>query len=80
MYTCIPICTHHTYIPIYRYLTEETRISGLAPWHLRNRSHDQNGKSVCDMRLGAVAFPKLMDKWSAFGAEIANKTKLMMEG
>lgn len=58
-----------------RYLQEEPRLSGLAPWHLRNRSNDQNAKSRCDMRLGAVSFPKLMEEWAQFGGEIVNKTR-----
>ena len=52
------------------FLRNESRLVGLAPWHYTNRGHSQNDKSPCDMRLGAVAFPGLMQRWTAFGEEI----------
>jgi hypothetical protein len=58
------------------YLRAETRMVGLAPWHMNNRHsvgcnvatkakcHD------CEMKLGAEAFPQLLDEWLEFGASI----------
>ena len=46
---------------------------GLAPWHINTRSHSQNDKSPCNMRLGAREFPTFMAKWRAFGAGIIGR-------
>ena len=52
------------------YLGNETRVVGLAPWHLSTRTKSQNDKSPCNMRLGATEFPALMQKYAAFAAGI----------
>ena len=54
------------------YLGNESRVVGLAPWHLATRTKSQNDKSPCDMHLGAVEFPTLLQKYSVFAASIKN--------
>ena len=39
----------------------EPRLVGLYPWHYTNRSGAQ-ASSSCDMRLGAVAMPRVLAK------------------
>jgi hypothetical protein len=68
----------HAYI---NYLRAETRMVGLAPWHLNDRHSVQCNvvtKSKChdcEMRLGAEAFPQLLAEWLSFGASIVRSSR-----
>ena len=63
-----------------QFLNLEPRIIGLAPWHIDNRAGagcDVFTKAKCndcDMKLGVEAFPALMAKWQAYGANVTNQT------
>lgn len=63
------------------YLRTETRMIGLAPWHMDDRKGvgcDVARKSKCmdcDMRLGARSFPALLADWQTFGASIVQGQK-----
>ena len=49
---------------------EEPLIAGFCPWHLLNRSVDQNWKPGCDQEVGAVAMPAVMAKLREMGEAI----------
>ncbi len=49
---------------------EEPLIAGFCPWHLLNRSADQNWKPGCDQEVGAVAMPGVMAKLREMGEAI----------
>ena len=63
-----------------QYLRAETRIVGLAPWHMNNRQSigcDVKAKAKCrdcEMKLGAESFPQLLADWLAFGASIVRNS------
>ena len=49
---------------------EEPLIAGFCPWHLLNRSVDQNWKPGCDQEVGAMAMPAVMAKLREMGEAI----------
>ena len=59
----------------FRWALTDTRIAGLNPWHLLNRTKPQSG-AKCDMALGATAMPGVMRKLRAFGKAIVTQQKV----
>ena len=47
----------------------EPRLQGLYPWHFTTRSGKQSS-GACDMRVGAVAMPRVLDKLTEIAHEI----------
>jgi hypothetical protein len=47
----------------------DEKVAGFNPWHFNNRSHPQHNQP-CDMKLGAIAMPKVVEKLREIGSAI----------
>ena len=48
---------------------EDDRVAGFNPWHFNDRGHPQHNPP-CDMQLGAVSMPKVVEKLKEIGKHI----------
>lgn len=61
---------------LYEWAQSERRVAGFAPWHFNNRGGNQAQGASCDMRLGAEAMPKVVQRLREIGSAIISQGRL----
>ena len=53
----------------------DTRIAGFCPWHFNTRFGNPQWPGVCDMELGAVEMPAVVEQLREMGEDIVKRAR-----
>ena len=53
----------------------DTRIAGFCPWHFSTRFGNPQWPGVCDMELGAVEMPAVVEQLREMGEDIVKRAR-----